>query len=822
MATANQKISLLGFDDLWWDVTVSRNVIIQNGNDQMCFTPRTSTWATCSGIQFEISTGSGVCTNNIIVGNAGSGILQFDSNNMTVLNNLIATNMASTNGNDTSLNGGLGDNIALEFQACSGRQYNENRYENGTMPSVLWPSYGCGLPPTTDAATFKNWLVAGNILQGGQITGGWLVGDNRTGCKHMCNNTAVGNAVNGLSRTGGGRLIEERDNTQTTINASINLNALELRLVVGEIVQGHSPVIAANVLDFYGRPRIIGRVTAGPFQSLVQGKVNILKLWPIFDEGGYVPWEWLGNDGGRKSSLKADDSIVGPQNQPLSALVKMCGAPTQASKLTLKSSKTIHLTAPLTSTDTSTSTRVPWQHHPLKSDDHQLNRASISCNLHGHWSSLPKKLVNGTVEHIQFFQHPGNTSFTLRTTDWDRIPKLGPIVSHGQVVSGSSFVGILMPVGPPWIESCWTVSADCAHLCIGAHSSCGPHNNNWCKFPNACPFPAPASWPPWPPATEAPPSPPFAPPVPPAPPAPPEQRLTCGGGYGWGANGPACPDPEWEPTWALNRSTMISNIEDLDPEVGASWGIVTYPWNIDNAHWQNHFPHPGEEAMDEQCSKVKALGTGTKCMVYRQNELSLQWQKTCRDAQTADNAGMYLQFKTKELCQEAAPCDVAAFHQNSNGKPLIPCNKSAALTAPNCAYCCNFSSVGNGVYNEPIGGIWPSGFKPAAGNNALGDGQLFFDFRNEKTVGFWATKVAFGAVNDHVDGETAKQPFHCISLVISRPFPCLKDVHWLQGYLWTTRQAMDKNIHRSNRLCSSPSTKSRRCKPALNKRTPAH
>lgn len=319
MATANQKTSLLGFDDLWWDVTVSRNVIIQNGNDQMCFTPRTSTWATCSGIQFEISTGSGVCTNNIIVGNAGSGILQFDSNNMTVLNNLIATNMASTNGNDTSLNGGLGDNIALEFQACSGRQYNENRYENGTMPSVLWPSYGCGLPPTTDAATFKNWLVAGNILQGGLTTGGWLVGDNRTGCKHMCNNTAVGNAVNGQSRTGGGRLIEERDNTQTTINASINLNALELRLVVGKIVQGQSPVIAANVLDFYGRPRIIGRVTAGPFQSLVQGKVNILKLWPIFDEGGYVPWEWLGNDGGRKSSLKADDSIVGPQN-PLAGL----------------------------------------------------------------------------------------------------------------------------------------------------------------------------------------------------------------------------------------------------------------------------------------------------------------------------------------------------------------------------------------------------------------------------------------------------------------------------------------------------------------------
>ena len=49
------------------------------------------------------------------------------------------------------------------------------------------------------------------------------------------------------------------------------------------------------------------------------------------------------------------------------------------------------------------------------------------------------------------------------------------------------------------------------------------------------------------------------------------------------------------------------------------------------------------------------------------------------------------------------------------------CNKSAPVSAPNCAYCCNFS-----CYNEPIGGQWPSGLKPAKGDNALGDGQLFW------------------------------------------------------------------------------------------------
>lgn len=106
-------------------------------------------------------------------------------------------------------------------------------------------------------------------------------------------------------------------------------------------------------------------------------------------------------------------------------------------------------------------------------------------------------------------------------------------------------------------------------------------------------------------------------------------------------------------------------------------------------------------------------------MVYRQTELSLQWQKTCREAQTEANASMYLQFKDQTTCDAAPPCDIAAFHMNT-GWALVPCNKTAPLTAPNCAYCCNFSSV----YNEPIGGQWPHGLKPAAGDNALGDGQV--------------------------------------------------------------------------------------------------
>ena len=65
---------------------------------------------------------------------------------------------------------------------------------------------------------------------------------------------------------------------------------------------------------------------------------------------------------------------------------------------------------------------------------------------------------------------------------------------------------------------------------------------------------------------------------------------------------------------------------------------------------------------------------GTRCMVYRQTELAIQWQKSSRAVMLPAKADWFLQFKTKALCDSAAPCNVAAFHQANNpGKPLIPC-----------------------------------------------------------------------------------------------------------------------------------------------------
>ena len=68
--------------------------------------------------------------------------------------------------------------------------------------------------------------------------------------------------------------------------------------------------------------------------------------------------------------------------------------------------------------------------------------------------------------------------------------------------------------------------------------------------------------------------------------------------------------------------------------------------------------------------------------------------------------------------------------------------------SPDSLFCCLIRVA----IARRIGGQWPSGLQPQFGDNALGDGQLFFDFRNDDVVKFWAEHVVMDAVNDYVDG----------------------------------------------------------------------
>ena len=139
-----------------------------------------------------------------------------------------------------------------------------------------------------------------------------------------------------------------------------------------------------------------------------------------------------------------------------------------------------------------------------------------------------------------------------------------------------------------------------------------------------------------------------------------------------------------------------------DATKASRWGWLNFDWSDGSAMWQDKLPgHNDEAVMVEQCKRIKALGTGTRCFVYRNTELALQWEETSRAAMTQRNvdAGWFLRYKTKAGCDASVPCNVAAYH-NANQLPLIPCNnkKPINISAPNCGNCCNFTgSNGTGA-----------------------------------------------------------------------------------------------------------------------------
>lgn len=96
---------------------------------------------------------------------------------------------------------------------------------------------------------------------------------------------------------------------------------------------------------------------------------------------------------------------------------------------------------------------------------------------------------------------------------------------------------------------------------------------------------------------------------------------------------PPCPAPTWAPVWALNRSTICQPGADagagwLDAAAAARWGLVSLDWSIANAVWRGSGSPAnmtGAATLVEQCRRIKAVDATTKCFVYRNTELALEW-----------------------------------------------------------------------------------------------------------------------------------------------------------------------------------------------------
>ena len=156
--------------------------------------------------------------------------------------------------------------------------------------------------------------------------------------------------------------------------------------------------------------------------------------------------------------------------------------------------------------------------------------------------------------------------------------------------------------------------------------------------------------------------------------------------------------PPWPPTYELSLSTALFPTNQSgwwNTSLTARFGLLQFDWSNAQAVWAR--PPAGscvepacgtcEQALAEQCRRVKQANPRTRCLVYRNTELGLQWLSSERAVMNAEHSGFFLQYKTPAMCAAAGSCDAVTTRAQGN------------------AGCCAFGpgSTGlGGVYSEPI------------------------------------------------------------------------------------------------------------------------
>lgn len=119
----------------------------------------------------------------------------------------------------------------------------------------------------------------------------------------------------------------------------------------------------------------------------------------------------------------------------------------------------------------------------------------------------------------------------------------------------------------------------------------------------------------------------------------------------------------------MNRSTiaMPSNSTGFfDPALAAKFGLVSFDHGNARARWITQMgTHSAtlptsEELLLEQCAKVKAVNPHTKCFVYRNGQLGLQWLSSeAAQMYNASAAGLFLHRKSGTIYNDPSSSPTA-------------------------------------------------------------------------------------------------------------------------------------------------------------------
>ena len=135
------------------------------------------------------------------------------------------------------------------------------------------------------------------------------------------------------------------------------------------------------------------------------------------------------------------------------------------------------------------------------------------------------------------------------------------------------------------------------------------------------------------------------------------------------------PPPNWAPNWNLTQATVVQpgggeankNNQTAGPghywmpADGHTWGLVQIDSSIaacrSGAHADPDFSHPHhgnttmcEAAMRENCRRLKMAGKATRCMLYHNFELALEWLESQRVAMyDSSKRDLFLQWPNGTL-----------------------------------------------------------------------------------------------------------------------------------------------------------------------------
>ena len=99
-------------------------------------------------------------------------------------------------------------------------------------------------------------------------------------------------------------------------------------------------------------------------------------------------------------------------------------------------------------------------------------------------------------------------------------------------------------------------------------------------------------------------------------------------------NGLPCAPPLWTPTWNLTQSTVIQPGHTASYFLPLhTWGLISLDWSVARGTWfagNNTKNTTMEATLTENCRQLKALGLASRCFIYHNTELALQWLESQR------------------------------------------------------------------------------------------------------------------------------------------------------------------------------------------------